>query len=79
MLALNWTNTDDRWILTAGSDNCARIWDTRTGRLVLVLEKHKDTIQQAIFSPDDSKVVTIGTDKQLIVWDIIHNENSNDV
>lgn len=45
VLALNWTNTDDRWVITAGSDNCARIWDSKTGRLVLVLEKHKDTIQ----------------------------------
>lgn len=44
VLALNWTNTDDRWVITAGCENNARIWDAKTGRLVALLDKHKDTI-----------------------------------
>lgn len=32
---------------------------------------HKDTIQSAIFTYDDSKIVTIAVDKTMILWDIV--------
>lgn len=44
ILALNWTNTDDRWLITAGSEFVAKVWDSKTGALVMELKGHKDTI-----------------------------------
>lgn len=44
ILALNWTNTDDRWLISAGSDKVAHIWDTRTSKPVCELAAHTDTI-----------------------------------
>lgn len=31
ILALNWTNTDDRWVITAGSEGIAKVWDSKSG------------------------------------------------
>jgi WD40 repeat protein len=76
--SLNWSNTDDRWVITAGADSTARIWDTKTGKLVVALEKHNDIVQSAIFTADDSRVVTVGTDKQLIVWEIVNDDDTNE-
>ena len=70
ILALNWTNTDDRWVITAGTESVAKVWDSKTGALVMELKGHKDAIQSACFLPDDSKIVTVGVDKQIILWDI---------
>lgn len=48
-----------------------RVWDSRTGRLVCeLLQKHAENVTSAIFSHDDSKLLTLSTDKQLILWDI---------
>jgi hypothetical protein len=42
---MNWTNTDDRWIITAGSECIAKIWDSKSGALVMELKNgHKETI-----------------------------------
>jgi WD40 repeat protein len=78
ILALNWTNTDDRWIISGGQDSIARVWDTRTGKLVVELAKHQDIIQSASFTSDDSKVVTLGIDKHLIIWEILSSEFSTE-
>jgi hypothetical protein len=29
--SLNWSNTDDRWVITAGLDASAKVWDAKTG------------------------------------------------
>lgn len=34
---------------------------------------HKDTIQSACFTYDDTKIVTVAVDKTIILWDIIYD------
>jgi len=68
---LNWTNTDDRWFISSSNDISARIWDSRSGKLVCeIANKHTEAVTCAIFSSDDSKVITVGTDRLLILWEI---------
>jgi WD40 repeat protein len=74
--SLCWTNQDDRWVLTAGDDLVARIWDARHGKLIVEMDKHTEAIMQAMFTSDDSKVITLGIDKQLIVWEVYLNEEN---
>ncbi len=68
---MNWTNTDDRWFVTSSADLTAKIWDSKSGKLVCELSgKHSESLTCAVFSSDDSKVITSSTDKLLILWDI---------
>ena len=70
--SLNWTNTDDRWIVTTSADYTAKIWDSRSGKLACdIANKHAESVTSAVFSPnDDSKLITLSTDKYMILWDI---------
>ena len=52
----------------------ARIWDSKSGKLVVELSKHNDAILSAIFTSDDSRVVTVSVDKHIIIWEITQDE-----
>jgi WD40 repeat protein/predicted Ser/Thr protein kinase len=61
---------DGRWVLTAGDDNTARVWDAATGaaRFDPPL-RHGDFILHASFSRDGRRVVTASADHTARVWD----------
>eukprot|EP00347_Sterkiella_histriomuscorum_P016334 403353588 len=74
--SLTWTNTDDRWFVTTSLDCTAKIWDSRTGKLQCeIVGKHAESVTSAVFSADDSKLITLSTDKYMIVWDIRNCED----
>lgn len=53
--SLNWSNLDDRWLITASLDKSAKIWDSKTGKLVCDLaNKHSEGVTSAVFSMDDT-------------------------
>ena len=52
----------DKWLVSAGKDKAASIWDSASGKCMLKLDRHTDSIQSAQFSHDDTKVYTIGID-----------------
>jgi WD40 repeat protein len=56
-------------IVTAGTDEVARIWDARNGREVHQLVGHSATVRTATFSPDGRQIVTAGKDKFARLWD----------
>ena len=60
--SLNWANTSDDYLVTAGKEKVATIWNVNTGKSVLKLEGHTSSIQSAVFSPNDKKVFTVGID-----------------
>jgi len=62
IITINWSNTSDKWLITAAKEKSASIWDTTTGACALKLDRHADTLQSAIFTHDDTKVVTLGID-----------------
>ena len=68
--SINWSNTSDKYIVTAGKDKFAIVWDAETGKNALKLEGHINCIQTAIFSKDDKKIFTIGIDQILIIWEV---------
>ncbi|MFS8159752.1 MAG: WD40 repeat domain-containing protein [Candidatus Roizmanbacteria bacterium] len=74
ILALNFTNTDDRWIVTCGKDCQARVWDTKSGKLVVELEKHSDFVNNAMFTSDDCHIISVSSDKHIIVSEIIQED-----
>jgi WD40 repeat protein len=61
---------DGRWLLAAGEDDAARVWDTTSGSLVATLAGHTKTVFGAGFSPDGQHVVTASADGTARVWDL---------
>lgn len=57
------------WVVTASSDNTARVWDGITGKLIARLDGHSGPIISAAFSPDSKWIVTASTDKTARIWD----------
>jgi WD40 repeat protein len=58
---------DGQRIVTT-DDGGARVWDSTTSRLLLELP-HGDTVYQAIFSSDGTRIVTAGRDSAVRIWD----------
>jgi WD40 repeat protein len=60
---------DGKRVVTASSDNTARLWDADTGTEAAVLKGHTGTVLSAAFSPDGKRVVTASSDNTARLWD----------
>jgi WD40 repeat protein/class 3 adenylate cyclase len=60
---------DGRRIVTASTDQNARVWDADSGKLVATLAGHTGLVTTAVFSPDGSRIVTASNDGTARVWD----------
>ena len=58
-----------KWVVTAASDNAARVWDARTGEPVSEPMRHDDKIRSVCFSPDGNRVLTASWDKTARIWE----------
>jgi len=61
---------DGARVVTACSDNTARLWDVATGASLAVLQGHTQTLTSAAFSPDGAWVVTACSDNTARLWDV---------
>lgn len=53
---------DGSRVLTASEDGTARLWDAKTGLLLMTFADHQGSVYAAAFSPNGEQVVTAGTD-----------------
>ena len=60
---------DGTRIVTAATDNTARIWDARTGAQLVVLTGHLNYVRTAVYSSDGSRILTAAMDKSARLWD----------
>jgi len=61
---------DGKWIVTAGNDKIARVWDAATGKQIGDDMKHEWPVNSAVFSPDSKWILTASNDKTAGIWDI---------
>jgi WD40 repeat protein len=59
---------DGTRIVTASFDQAARVWDARTGALLLTLA-HKGAVMSARWSPDDATILTTSIGDGASLWD----------
>jgi WD40 repeat protein/tetratricopeptide (TPR) repeat protein len=60
---------DGNRLLTAAIDNCVRLWDVKTGKLVFDPIKHPQFVRSLSFSKDGSRILTGCMDRAARVWD----------
>jgi hypothetical protein len=60
---------DGTRIVTASGDHTAKVWNARTGSLLLELKGHASGVTSEGFSPDGTRIVTASGDRTLKVWD----------
>lgn len=60
---------DGRLLATAGDENVARVWDTRSGRERTVLRGHSGPLSALRFDDHGRRVVTASEDGTARVWD----------
>jgi serine/threonine protein kinase/WD40 repeat protein len=63
-----------RLVVTAGSDNQARVWEIATGRPLTPPLKHNGSIVATAFSADSTQLLTIGRDDTVRVWEVPHGD-----
>ena len=56
--------------VTVGRDKRANIWNAATGEFEIALEGHASFVRDAVFSSDESFVVTGSADGTARVWDL---------
>jgi WD40 repeat protein len=57
-----------RAVLTAFSDNIARLWDAGTGAQLAVLRGHQGEVLSALFDPSGVRVLTASEDGTARIW-----------
>lgn len=61
---------DGKWLITAGVDGTACLWDVATGREVRRFPGHPEGVVSAVFSPDSRTVLVGGYESAAKIWDI---------
>jgi WD40 repeat protein/class 3 adenylate cyclase len=61
---------DGKYVLTAGFDSAARLWDMHTGQEVRQFKGHTDTINRVAFSLDGKYALTSSVDQTAKMWDV---------
>jgi WD40 repeat protein/serine/threonine protein kinase len=61
---------DGTRIATGGEDHLARIWDARSGALLVTLSGHTGEVWSVRFSPDGTRLATASRDGTARIWDV---------
>ena len=72
-----WTVTyspDGKRIATASQDKTAKVWDAKTGKLLMTLKGHTDSVNGIVYSPDGKRIATTSDDHTAKVWDATTGE-----
>jgi WD40 repeat protein/transcriptional regulator with XRE-family HTH domain len=60
---------DGKQVATASQDKTAKIWDAATGKLLITLRGHRESVNGIVYSPDGKRIATTSDDHTAKVWD----------
>lgn len=66
-VSLAWSNTTDKYLVVGCKDANIYVFNVSDGSVYLKVNPQTKSIQQALFTPDDSRVIAVGTDQKLCV------------
>lgn len=61
---------DGKLFVTGGDEKLVKVWDFQTGELLYIGKGHCGNIKKAIFSPDQSIIVSVGAEGGIYIWKI---------
>jgi len=59
---------DGSSLVTGGDDKLVKVWDFQTGELIAVGRGHCGNIKKALYSPDQSIIVSVGAEGGIYIW-----------
>jgi WD40 repeat protein len=68
-------SADGRFLVSAGVDSTARVWEVRGWTQVAVLQGHSGIVNDAHFDASSARVLTAGGDGTARVWDAVRGES----
>ena len=68
IISLNFSSDGDR-IVTGSFDKTAKVWDVRSGELILTLAEHTADLSKAIFEFSGDFLATSSLDNTVKIWD----------
>ena len=60
---------DGKRLATASDDKTAKVWDAASGKELLTLRGHNDSVTSVAWSPDGKRLATGSGDQTAKVWD----------
>ncbi len=63
-------NSDSSQLASSSLDSKAKIWDMRTGELLITLNGHQSFLNGVSFTNDDKRLITSSVDQTVRIWDI---------
>jgi WD40 repeat protein len=60
---------DGEWLLAAGGDNAARVWNVQTRSPIYELRGHDGPVVSAVFNAEDTLIATSSNDHTVRLWD----------
>ncbi|PJF47708.1 MAG: hypothetical protein D6709_04255 [Chloroflexi bacterium] len=63
-------SSDGRYLLTAGRDGVARLWDIASGEVITALRGHLGQVTRVAFSPTGGQIATASTDRTARIWNL---------
>lgn len=67
--SLDWNPDSSRLVTSDGEDNTVLVWDVASGKIILTLEGHTDSVGNVDWSIDGSKIASESADNTARIWD----------
>ncbi|EDO47633.1 predicted protein [Nematostella vectensis] len=67
-------SSDSSKVVSCGTDNHVKVWDSQSGRQLLSISGHGDVVNCCAFSHDDSRIISCSADQTVKIWDASSGE-----